>query len=196
MARGAFLPQVEAGFNSSNFHICINQSANTYNKRTTYTLLTERTFSVIMEVKEVIDMLAMNATEARKDWSSVIDSVIRKKPAFIKRTRDYMMLCSTDTLSQLVSGVAIQAEQFAEEDGSITLSAVDMDIVSHGADLKSAKNALAKDIIEYAEEYYAEFETYSAAPNRKGHLSYVMKALIAKSPEELEGAIICRPGKN
>lgn len=147
-------------------------------------------------MKEVIEMLAMNSTDVRKEWSSVVDSVIREKPAFIKRTRDYMMLCSTEMIAQLVSGVSIYAEQFTEDDGSMTLSAWDMDIVSHGTDLESAKRELAKDIIEYAEEYYAEFEAYSRAPNRKNHLPYVIKALIAKSPEELEGAIVCRPGEN
>lgn len=141
-------------------------------------------------------MLAMNSTEVRKEWSSVVDSVIRQKPAFIKRTRDYMMLCSTEMIAQLVSGVSIYAEQFTEDNGSITLSASDMDIVSNGTDLEFAKRELAKDIIEYAEEYYSEFEMYSRAPNRKNHLTYVIKALTAKFPEELEGAIICRPGEN
>ena len=33
-------------------------------------------------------MLATSATEVRKEWSSVLDSVVRDKPQFIKRTRD------------------------------------------------------------------------------------------------------------
>lgn len=142
------------------------------------------------------DMLALNASEVRRDWSSVIDSVVRERPAFIKRTRDTMLLCSTDTMSQVVSGVRFLARQFTEEDGSVTLSLEDLDLVANGRDLEAAKGALAADILEYAEEYYGEFETYSKAPNRKGHLPYVIKALTAKSSKELEDAMVCQAGKN
>ena len=125
-----------------------------------------------------------------------MDSVIRNKPAFVKRNRDYMMLCTTDTISQLVSGVKYMANQFEEKDGGITLSLIDMDIVSYGADLQSAKESLVQDIIEYAEDYYSNFELYVNSPNRKAHLPYVMKALTAKTPKELEDAVVCQTGKN
>ena len=42
-------------------------------------------------------MFALSASDVRKDWSRVIDSVIHIRPAFIKRTRDHMVLCSNDT---------------------------------------------------------------------------------------------------
>lgn len=141
-------------------------------------------------------MIAMNATDVRKDWSSVLDSVVRHKPVFIRRTRDHMMLCSTDTVSQLVCNVTFAANQYVEDDGSITLSLEALDIISHGDDLSAAKTALVNDILEYAEEYYKEFELYSRAPNRKAHLPYVMKALTAKTPKELEEAVVCQSGKS
>lgn len=87
------------------------------------------------------------------------------------------------------------ASQFTESDGSMTLSLDALDIVAHGDDLASAKKALAEDIIEYAHEYYQEFELYSRSPNRKSHLPHVMKALNATTPQELEDAVICQNGK-
>lgn len=141
-------------------------------------------------------MLTMSSSEVRRDWSRVLDSAVRERPVFIKRTRDYMMLCSTDMVSQLVNGLHIVADRFDESDGSVTLSAAALDIVSNGPDLPSAKAALASDIMEYAEEYYHEFELYSRAPNRKAHLPYVIKALTAKSEKELEDAVICQSGKS
>lgn len=140
-------------------------------------------------------MLAMSSSDVRKDWSSVLDCVVRRKPVFIKRTRDHMMLCSTETMAQVTGGLRIFARAYTEEDGSITLSAEALDIISHGEDLASAKAALARDIIEYAEEYYQDYELYSRAPNRREHLPYVIKALIAKSPEELEDAVVCQNGR-
>ena len=140
-------------------------------------------------------MFAMSSSDVRKEWSSVIDSVVRRKPVFIKRTRDRMILCSDETMAQIVGDITFDAEQYTEEDGSVTLSLDTLDLAANGEDLQTAKAALALDIVEYAEEYYQEFELYSRAPNRRGHLPYVIKALIAKSPEELETAIVCRDGR-
>lgn len=140
-------------------------------------------------------MLTIPSSDVRKEWSSVMDTVIREKPVFIKRTRDHMMLSDTGTIWQLISGVKFIADMYREDDGSVTLSARDMDIAVNGADEAAARRALVRDITEYAEEYYQDFERYSAAPNRQGHLPYVIKALVARSPEELEGEVVCRTGK-
>ena len=142
-----------------------------------------------------MDMFAMSSSDVRKEWSSVIDSVVRRKPVFIKRTRDRMILCSDETMAQIVGDITFDAEQYTEEDGSVTLSLDAPDLAANGEDLQAAKAKLARDIVEYAEEYYQEFELYSRAPNRRGHLPFVIKALIAKSPEELEDAIVCRDGR-
>ena len=141
-------------------------------------------------------MLAMNSSEVRKDWSGVLDTVTRRGPVLLRRNKDHMVLCSDLTMAQIVAGVTIVADQFEEADGSITLSAEALDIVVNGPDLEAAKASLVADLMEYAEEYFQEFQLYSQAPNRKGHLPYVMKALTAKSPKELEGAVVCRAGKN
>lgn len=140
-------------------------------------------------------MLTIPSSDVRKEWSSVMDTVIREKPVFIKRTRDHMMLSDTGTIWQLISGVKFIADMYREDDGTVTLSARDMDIVANGADEAAARKALVRDITEYAEEYYQDFERYSAAPNRQGHLPYVIKALVARSPEELEGEVVCRTGR-
>lgn len=140
-------------------------------------------------------MLSIPSSDVRKEWSSVMDTVIREKPVFIKRTRDHMMLSDTGTIWQLIAGVKFIADMYRETDGSVTLSARDMDIAVNGADEAAARKALVRDIMEYAEEYYQDFERCSAAPNRQGHLPYVIKALVARSPEELEGEVVCRTGR-
>ena len=141
-------------------------------------------------------MLTMSATEVRKDWSRVLDSVTRRRPAFIKRTHDSVVLASTESLSAMLSDVRYETTILQEDDGSITLSLDALDLVVNEKSLESAKKSLANDIEEYAEEYYANYESYSVSPNRRAHLPYVMKALIADSPKELEDAIVCHVGKN
>ena len=140
-------------------------------------------------------MFALSASDVRKDWSKVIDSVVHVRPAFIKRTRDRMVLCSNDTVRQLVYGTPIAAHSFIEDDGSVTISMDNVDLAVNGANFQDAKSKLIDDLIEYAEEYYQNFELYSRASNRKEHLSLVMKVLTAASKEELEDAVQCQDGK-
>lgn len=144
----------------------------------------------------MIDMVAMTSSEVRSDWSRVMDSVVHVRPAFIKRTRDRMMLCNIDTIAQLVEGLRFVADRHDEDDGSVTLSLVDLDIAVNEPDEQTAIHSLAADISEYADEYYQNYEVYSKAPNRRAHLPYVMKALTAQTLKELEGAVVCRVGKN
>ena len=140
-------------------------------------------------------MLTMNSADVRREWSGVMDTVVRRKPVFVKRTRDVMMLADTELIARLVSGLRYTADRYVEEDGAVTLSLRDMDIAVSAPDEAAARRALAADILEYAEEYYQNFELYSRAPNRAAHLPWVIKALTARSLEDLEGAVVCQAGE-
>lgn len=142
------------------------------------------------------DMLSINATQVRKDWSQVVDNTIRRRPTFIKRTRDHLVLTSAETFSAMLENLKYQASQYREPDGSVTLSLDEMDLVVHATTLAGARRAMAEEILEYAEEYYASFELYYNAPDRRRHLPYVMKALTAVDTEEVEAAILCHDGKS
>ena len=142
------------------------------------------------------DMQTMNATDVRKDWSTIMDSVSRKRPLFIKRTRDYMMLASKEDVSTMLSYLKYQVREEVEPDGSITLTTDDMDLIVNAKTEEAAKKLMAEEISEYAEEYFDCYELYHNAPNRRAHFPFVMKALIANSIEEVEEAIVCHAGKN
>ena len=71
----------------------------------------------------------------------------------------------------------------------------DLDLVVNAENMQEAKQALIDDLIEYAEEYYQNFELYSRAPNRREHLSLIMKVLTSASKKELEDAVQCQNGK-
>ena len=139
-------------------------------------------------------MFAINATQARNEWSTVVDTVIREKPQFIKRTRDYMVLSNLDTLEILLAAYTFHADVFIETDGSVTMSLEEIDLVENGADEDEARHNLAKAILEYAEDYYSDF-AYWARGDRKVHLPYVFKALILNDVKKIGGLIKCRHGK-
>ncbi len=139
--------------------------------------------------------MTMNATEVRKNWSLTLDTVIREKPVYVKRTRDNVAILNQDTLNDILSAYLFLAKQYTEADGSITLSAVDLDIAVNAGNLDDAKMELAKDIKEYSEDFYNDFSTWSAALNRKKHIPYVLKALTLET-KVLAEEIICQNGEN
>lgn len=144
----------------------------------------------------MIDMLMEQATMVRKEWSAVCDSVIHKKPKFIKRTRDKMWFSNLETMAEILQIYQFTASRYIEEDGSITLSLNEIDLIENGTNDQEARLNLGKSILEYSLDYYNEYETYSHSPNRKQHIPYIFKALIIDSPEKIGDMIQCQDGKN
>ena len=131
-------------------------------------------------------MLTLSATDVRKEWSSVVDGVVRERPVLVKRTRDKIWLSDVETMAEILTAYQFTAERFEEEDNSITLSLNEVE----------ARLVLAKSIMEYAAEYYEHYAVYSKAPNRKAHIPYVFKALLTEDIQLLGESILCRDGKN
>lgn len=135
-------------------------------------------------------MLMEQATTVRKEWSSVCDSVIHEKPKFIKRTRDRMWFSNLETMEEILNAYKFTAEKYIEDDGSVTLSLNEIDLIENGEDEQKAKMALGKAILEYSADYYNDYAFYSHSPNRKGHIPYIFKALIMDSPERIGESIL------
>ncbi len=136
----------------------------------------------------------LNATDVRKNWSITLDNVAHERPAYIKRTHDNVAIFSVETINAMLSGYHFNAKKFKEKDGSVTLSAVDLDIVVNEENEKAAVRRLAEYIKEYAEEFYSDYAYWSKAPNRQSHIPYVFKALTLDTESVMED-IVCRNGK-
>ena len=143
-----------------------------------------------------ITMLTLSATDVRKEWSSVVDGVVRNRPVLIKRTRDKIWLSDIETMAEILNAYQFTAERFVEDDQTVTLSLNEIDLVENAATEMEARVILAQTIMEYAVEYYEHYAVYSKAPNRKAHIPYVFKALLAEDIQLLGESILCRDGKN
>ena len=141
-------------------------------------------------------MLMEQATVIRKEWSAACDSVIHNKPKFIKRTRDRMWFSNLEIMEEILKVYKFTAESFIEEDGSVTLSLNEIDLIENGANEQEARLNLGKAILEYATDYYNEYELYSHTPNRKHHIPYIFKALIMDNPKQIGEEVVCHAGKN
>lgn len=161
-----------------------------------YTVDKVYTFDIMEVSKEMIDMLMEQATVVRKKWSAVCDSVIHEKPKFIKRTRDKMWLSNLETMSEILSSYEFTAKKYIEDDGSVTLSLNEIDLIENGENEQDARIALGAAILEYSADYYNEYALYSRSSNRKKHIPYIFKALIMDSPELIGESIQCQDGKS
>ena len=141
-------------------------------------------------------MLMEQATAVRREWSAVCDSVIHEKPIFIKRTRDKMWFSNLDTMSEILQAYQFSAIKYREDDGSVTLSLNEIDLIENGADERKARRKLGEAILEYSLEYYNEYEMYSHSPNRRKHIPYIFKALIIDDPEKIGDILQCQDGEN
>ena len=144
----------------------------------------------------MIEMFTMNATDVRKNWSEISEKAIREKPQFIKKTRDYMMLSSMEFINELLSDYTFSAEEYKERDGSITLSLNELDLVENAATEEEAVSALSEAILEYAVDFYKEFNLWSTDSNRKKEIPYVFKALVLDDAKNIGECIKCRAGKS
>lgn len=129
----------------------------------------------------------VNATDLRKNFSEMIDTIIHKRPQFIKRTRNHFVMIEENEFNRLLSVPPIRVEVLADDDGSyLAKNNVIEDVFSTGSTKEAAINAMCEDLIEYAKEYYNEYDLYSKAPNRRDHAPYVLRILSAKSPEAVK----------
>ncbi|MBR4587002.1 MAG: hypothetical protein IKO30_01665 [Lachnospiraceae bacterium] len=137
----------------------------------------------------------MNATEVRKEWSTVVDATVREKPQFFKRTRDLVFISDFHFMEELLEGYSYSAVLMKEDDGSVTLALNEIDLVENGKDEYDARLKLASAILEYAEDYYSDFSYWGSAPNRKSHIPYVFKALFIGDIQKIGESIRCQVGK-
>ena len=137
-------------------------------------------------------MLVEQATTVRKEWSAVCDSVIHEKPKFIKRTRDKMWFSNLETISEILEVYHFTTLKYIEDDNTIN----EIDLIENGRNEQEARLNMGKAILDYALEYYNEYQMYSRSPNRKKHIPYIFKALIIDDPEKIGDMLQCQNGKN
>lgn len=131
-----------------------------------------------MEGEEWMLMHAtLSATDVRKNWSQFNDDVVREGPRFVHRNRDEWAALSSDHLKAAFDHLPITATNFKEEDGTITMSVNELDIVENGDSIEEVLDLAADALIDYAQEYMDYFSQYFNSPNRKAHLPFILKII-------------------
>ncbi|MTI94348.1 MAG: hypothetical protein FH749_02515 [Firmicutes bacterium] len=140
---------------------------------------------------------AINATEVRKNWSSFLDEVIRKRPKIVKRNRDYVLAMSIEHLQDLVQECRFIAH--LEQDsatGHWIATLQGFDLIAYSENKEDALLQIANELMEYAHEYINEFELWHNAPNRKQHFPYLVKVMLQDNAHQVRNLIQCPAGEN
>jgi predicted RNase H-like HicB family nuclease len=125
---------------------------------------------------EVFAMVAINATDVRREFSEFLDEAV-KKPQYTRRRKQIYITIPCETLDRIFP-YKIRVIIKKDSDGGY-YSQNDMlpSIIGYGATKKAALESLREDLIAYAYEYNDNFPLYSVAPNRADDLPIVMKIL-------------------
>lgn len=119
-----------------------------------------------------------NATDVRKEWGKFIDDVVHGVPKVVKRNRDFFLSMSLNHAIALLKGYTFKAQYIKEDNGSITATLDNFDIVVNAPDEVAVHKALAEELVEYAHEYFSQFQLYYHSPNRQPHFPYVLAVLL------------------
>ncbi|MBM3707047.1 MAG: hypothetical protein FJW69_01700 [Actinobacteria bacterium] len=120
----------------------------------------------------------LNATDVRKNWSSFIDDVKWKRPALVKRNRDILTVLPVDLMENMLAGYMLTVDVCQEDDGSYTGVFKEIDLAANSKDMDSLEAELAKELIDYSEDYLNDFRFYYENSNRKSHFPYVFRVYL------------------
>ena len=134
-------------------------------------------------------MKILNASDVRNGFSAFVDTIIHERPMIFKRNRDHILSISTEQTNSLLEPYRFKAVFIPEEDGSITITLEDFDLVVNAPERKQALIKMAEELIDYSQDYFDQFALYFKTTNRKKHFPYVMKVALAEGIQEVAGFI-------
>lgn len=136
-------------------------------------------------------MATITVTEARKDMSRVVESVLYSKPAITltRNRRDAIVMVEMNRFRHLLRPYRFTLD-YEETEGRLYGHLKEIpDIIAEGDTLEQLKANVAQYLKEYAEGYAEDFQLFYNAPNRRDHYPYVLAVLACDSVDEVKALI-------
>ncbi|WP_233531214.1 hypothetical protein [Paenibacillus alkalitolerans] len=131
-------------------------------------------------------MEALLATEVRANMSSFIDTVVREKPQAVRRNRDIIFAASREHMRFFLSVYELNFEYEQDEDGRYAGSIKEIDfIVADSETIEELRFELARQLVEYSQDYIANYPRYYNAPNTHAHAPYIVRVLLEDDVESV-----------
>lgn len=120
----------------------------------------------------------IKSSDARKNWSEVINTAVRNSPVIIRRNKDVLSLMSVEHLKLLLEKYTLTLKIMKEDDNSFTGVVEELDIMENASDVDLLREKIFKELLEYSREYMDEFQMHYHSTNRASHFPYVQKILV------------------
>ena len=127
-----------------------------------------------------------NFSTARNNFKTVFDTVaIQQRPLIVHRHRDEVFLISRRLQKELLAGIGLSAEVLPEENGSVTIAVDALEIAVNGGNREEAIQELLAELKRYAADYMERIQLFVNAPNRRAHLPFVLRIILADNDDEI-----------
>jgi len=133
-------------------------------------------------------MIADKSSDVRYNWTEFIDTVIHQSPKFVQHDgQDVFMAINFEYLNVLLKDVRYMVEiDYDQEADEYIATMSGFWFVEEGKTKNEAIRKLAKQLVDYAQDYFKEFDIHFYATNLKPQFSQVIKALITMNIEEVQ----------
>lgn len=125
------------------------------------------------------------ARDFRHNLSKELTFITHNKPITVTRNTDKIFLSNISLIEELLNHIKFTFGKVKEDDGSYTIWLNEIDLVDNAETLEKAIKEIAKQLLEYSEEYYNDFDTWHNAKNRKHHYPYVVKVLLKDNLDDI-----------
>lgn len=135
----------------------------------------------------------LTVTSLREKIGPHLSGVVRDhRPVAVRRGQDELaLIVGAQEALALVANRRFNPEVFGQP-GSVSIWLPELELYSQGGDMQAAKDDLLSEVRVYVDEYLGSSE-YVSAPNRSGHLPYVVRAYLADLRGELAEVIFPGP---
>lgn len=135
---------------------------------------------------------SMPFTNARANLSGIFDKLMNNEKAAVainRKNKEEILLMKRETQKAMLTAYRLKGEFYTESDHSYTISITPLDIVENGVTLEDALNSVINELKIYAADYIERLPLFMNAPNRRDHLPFVMRIILADDDTELKGFI-------
>jgi hypothetical protein len=130
-------------------------------------------------------MQVLSANDVNNDFARFVDKVIIEKPMVFKQNQNYVLSMSRELVMSVFADKTF-IPLFTEEEGIITATLKDFDLVVQGRSRDEVMTKLTVELIDYTQDYFNDFQLYYYSPNRQKHFPYIIKVLLSDSFKQVE----------
>lgn len=131
--------------------------------------------------------LTVKSSDVRSKWAQFVDEVIHNEPKFVQRNeRDIFLSLNLDVASVVLEHLRYKVILAHDEEANEYIASSDNTwIVESGESEEAAVRAYLTSYIEWAVDYYTEFNLNYNSPNLKPQFPYILKALVLDDVDKL-----------